>query len=358
MSFARRLAAYSCRTVLARNGYRNFRTSSAYNAASNFAMPALSPTMTEGGIAQWKVKEGESFNGGDIILEIETDKAQMDVEAADDGILVKIYKDAGAKEIPVGTTIAVIAEPGDDLASLEIPEPVTKSAAPVAGAEPVKQAPPPPSPAPKAAPSVEPASAPKKVATASGSKADPSQVFFPSVLGLLHANHISEAEAIQNISASGPKGRITKGDVLAYLGVVSGSKIKELTDLIHSREHLDLSNIKIALPKPAKEEKKEEKTKEEKPVVQKPKVVIYFDELLTFNPPRPITKTVIRPAQTIETVATALKQTPVVATAAAESPLVPEASAVETNIVAPKKKLSRLDEIFYELVSVPVPKSA
>ncbi|KAK9238139.1 hypothetical protein V1525DRAFT_402107 [Lipomyces kononenkoae] len=350
MSFARRLAAYSCRTALARTGYRNFRTSAAYNAASNFAMPALSPTMTEGGISQWKVKEGESFNAGDIILEIETDKAQMDVEAPDDGILVKIYKDAGAKEIAVGTTIAVIAEPGDDVASLEIPEPVTKRSGQAAGPEPAKQAPPSPSPAP----SPEPASTPKKVATTGGSKADPAQVFFPSVLGLLHANHISETEAIQNISASGPKGRITKGDVLAYLGVVPGSNIKELTDLIHSREHLDLSNIKIAEAKPKKEEKtKQEKAKEEKPVVQKPKVVINFDELLTFNPPRPITKTVIRPAQIIETVAIAPKQTPVIAAAAAESPLVSEASAVETNTVAPKKKLSRLDEIFYDLVAVP-----
>ncbi|ODQ71639.1 hypothetical protein LIPSTDRAFT_55686 [Lipomyces starkeyi NRRL Y-11557] len=242
-------------------------------------MPALSPTMTEGGISGWKIKEGESFNAGDIILEIETDKAQMDVEAQDDGILVKIYKDAGAKEVPVGATIAVIAEPGDDIASLGIPEPVTKGSAAATEPEPAKQAPAPSSQTTKPVPA--PARE-KKVTSTGGSKADPAQVFFPSVLGLLHANHISEAEAILKISASGPKGRITKGDVLAYLGVVSGSNIKELTDLIHSRERLDLSNIKIAAPKP----KKEEKPKEEKPVVQKPKIVINFDELLTFHPPR------------------------------------------------------------------------
>ncbi|KAK9431667.1 hypothetical protein V1505DRAFT_367568 [Lipomyces doorenjongii] len=345
MSFARRLASYSFRFIPARTSYKSFRTCAAYNAASNFAMPALSPTMTEGGISGWKIKEGESFNAGDIILEIETDKAQMDVEAQDDGILVKVYNDAGAKEIPVGATIAVIAEPGDDIASLEIPEPVTKSSAPAAEPEPAKQAPAPPSS------TTEPAPAPareKKVTTTGGSKADPAQVFFPSVLGLLHANHISEADAIQKISASGPKGRITKGDVLAYLGVVSDSKIKELTDLIHSREHLDLSNIKIAEPKP----KKEEKPKEEKPVVQKPKIVINFDELLTFSPPRPIMKTVIRPAQTIETVAAAPLQTPITG-----SPVAPEAPVVEANSVAPKKKLSHLDEIFYALVAVPKSKS-
>jgi pyruvate/2-oxoglutarate dehydrogenase complex dihydrolipoamide acyltransferase (E2) component len=53
-------------------------------------MPALSPTMTEGNIASWKVKEGDEFVAGDVLLEVETDKAQMDVEAQDDGVMAKI----------------------------------------------------------------------------------------------------------------------------------------------------------------------------------------------------------------------------------------------------------------------------
>jgi pyruvate dehydrogenase E2 component (dihydrolipoamide acetyltransferase) len=53
-------------------------------------MPAMSPTMTEGGIASWKIQEGETFSAGDVILEIETDKATMDVEAQDDGLIAKI----------------------------------------------------------------------------------------------------------------------------------------------------------------------------------------------------------------------------------------------------------------------------
>ena len=53
-------------------------------------MPALSPTMTEGNITSWKVKEGDTFSAGDVLLEVETDKAQMDVEAQDDGIMAKI----------------------------------------------------------------------------------------------------------------------------------------------------------------------------------------------------------------------------------------------------------------------------
>ncbi|KZT43910.1 pyruvate dehydrogenase [Sistotremastrum suecicum HHB10207 ss-3] len=78
-------------------------------------MPAMSPTMSEGGIAQWKKKEGESFASGDVLLEIETDKATIDVEAQEDGILAKIISDDGAKNIAVGTPIAILAEEGDDL---------------------------------------------------------------------------------------------------------------------------------------------------------------------------------------------------------------------------------------------------
>ena len=68
-------------------------------------MPAMSPTMTEGNIASWKVKEGDSFSTGDVLLEIETDKASMDVEAADDGVMFKIFAEDGSKSVQVGTRI-------------------------------------------------------------------------------------------------------------------------------------------------------------------------------------------------------------------------------------------------------------
>lgn len=61
--------------------------------------------MTEGNIASWKIKEGDSFSAGDVLLEIETDKAQMDVEAQDDGILAKITVQDGSKAVQVGTRI-------------------------------------------------------------------------------------------------------------------------------------------------------------------------------------------------------------------------------------------------------------
>ncbi|KAM0251090.1 hypothetical protein ACHAQJ_008372, partial [Trichoderma viride] len=84
-------------------------------------MPALSPTMTEGNIASWKVKEGDSFSAGDVLLEIETDKATMDVEAQDEGIMMKIFSQDGSKGVQVGTRIAVLADAGDDIGALELP---------------------------------------------------------------------------------------------------------------------------------------------------------------------------------------------------------------------------------------------
>jgi pyruvate dehydrogenase E2 component (dihydrolipoamide acetyltransferase) len=75
--------------------------------------------MTEGGIASWKKKEGEAFTTGDILLEIETDKATMDVEAQDDGVVGKIIVQDGSKGIPVGTTIAILGEEGDDFSGAD-----------------------------------------------------------------------------------------------------------------------------------------------------------------------------------------------------------------------------------------------
>jgi pyruvate dehydrogenase E2 component (dihydrolipoamide acetyltransferase) len=82
-------------------------------------MPAMSPTMTEGGIASWKKKEGESFAAGDVLLEVETDKATIDVEAQDDGIMAKIIAPDGAKNVQVGSLIAILAEEGDDLSGAD-----------------------------------------------------------------------------------------------------------------------------------------------------------------------------------------------------------------------------------------------
>src|SRR5579862_1744538 len=82
-------------------------------------MPALSPTMTEGNLARWLKKEGDAVHSGDVIAEIETDKATMEYEAADEGRLGKIIVPEGAQGIKVNQPIALLLEEGEDPAELE-----------------------------------------------------------------------------------------------------------------------------------------------------------------------------------------------------------------------------------------------
>ena len=110
--------------------------------ASEVLMPALSPTMTEGKIARWVKSEGEPVHPGDVLAEIETDKATMEVEAVDEGVLAKIVIPEGTDHVAVNTPIAVIAENGEDATAIEVkprrPEPNG------AGAAEAKEAPEPP----------------------------------------------------------------------------------------------------------------------------------------------------------------------------------------------------------------------
>ena len=101
--------------------------------ATNILMPALSPTMEQGRLAKWLKKEGDSVRSGDVLAEIETDKATMEVEAIDDGTLAKILVPDGTDNVAVNTPIAVIAAEGEDVLTPE-------SAVPASGAKPVTRA--------------------------------------------------------------------------------------------------------------------------------------------------------------------------------------------------------------------------
>src|ERR1700761_3421925 len=83
--------------------------------ATNILMPALSPTMTEGTLARWLKKEGDSVKAGDVIAEIETDKATMEVEAGDEGVLGKILVADGSANIAVNAPIAILVEEGESV---------------------------------------------------------------------------------------------------------------------------------------------------------------------------------------------------------------------------------------------------
>src|SRR5271163_593572 len=80
----------------------------------NIFMPALSPTMEKGNLAKWLKKEGEAVKTGDVIAEIETDKATMEYEAVDDGVMAKIVVPEGTSDVPVNQLIAVLAQEGED----------------------------------------------------------------------------------------------------------------------------------------------------------------------------------------------------------------------------------------------------
>ncbi|KAK5073595.1 pyridoxine biosynthesis protein [Lithohypha guttulata] len=209
----------------------------------------MSPTMTEGNIATWKVKEGDSFSTGDVLLEIETDKASMDVEAQEDGIMAKIFAEDGSKSVKVGTRIAVLAEPGDDLSSLKIPEdtsvPVESAADNMKRAAEQQET---SAPEPIGTPQNKRPDRDRPNISPSGSGQNPKYPLYPAVQSLIHANHIPEAD-VMKIPASGPGGRLLKGDVLAYLGTIQSDYSKAQSERIEKLGHLDLSNIKLAEPK-------------------------------------------------------------------------------------------------------------
>ncbi len=125
--------------------------------ATNVLMPALSPTMEQGKLAKWLKKEGDAVRSGDVLAEIETDKATMEVEAVDEGTLARILVPGGTDNVAVNTPIAVIAANGEDAASVPPPQ-IAPAAPPASGAA----SPEPPQPAPaKAAPDgAQPAPAP------------------------------------------------------------------------------------------------------------------------------------------------------------------------------------------------------
>src|SRR5690349_450034 len=140
--------------------------------ASEVLMPALSPTMTEGKIARWVKSEGDMVRAGDVLAEIETDKATMEVEAVDEGVLAKIVIPEGTDHVAVNTPIALIAEDGDEIDAVEDSangsrEPAAISPPrPRSGAEPGRPAPPPPDQRDEARPPLPAARAPAQPARA------------------------------------------------------------------------------------------------------------------------------------------------------------------------------------------------
>ncbi|MDB2468703.1 pyruvate dehydrogenase complex dihydrolipoamide acetyltransferase [Alphaproteobacteria bacterium] len=171
--------------------------------AIEIKMPALSPTMTTGTLAKWLVGEGDRVNSGDVIAEIETDKATMEVESVDDGIMAKIFVDAGTENVAVGAVIAVLAEDGEtasDVAKAGLQEPSSPAPVPLVAAKAQERA----EPAPVTA-------APVKAVPAPQSKSSDKPRIFATPL----ARRIAADRniALEGIAGSGPYGRILRCDV-------------------------------------------------------------------------------------------------------------------------------------------------
>ncbi|GAA5912480.1 Pdx1p [Sporobolomyces salmoneus] len=205
------LSAVRSARQVARPLSRQIHQSRINAAITEFKLPAMSPTMTEGSVGEWKFKEGEAFSASDVLMTVETDKATVDVEAQDDGILAKIGVAAGTAGIPVGQTIALLAEEGDDISNLEFPPPSSSSSESSASPSESK---------PSVTESDAPTPSPKTPTThASAIHAHPthSKPLLPSVLRQLALAGITDTSEIK---ATGHKGMLTKGDVLAFLGKI------------------------------------------------------------------------------------------------------------------------------------------
>ena len=185
--------------------------------ATNILMPALSPTMTEGTLARWLKKEGEEVRAGDVLAEIETDKATMEVEAVDEGILSRILVPDGTANVKVNDPIAVLVSEGEDASPKAAAPAAAPAAPPVAAAVPV----PAPAPAPLAATAPAAASAAKANGHAVGS----GERIFTSPL----ARRMAAQAGIElsSMRGSGPNGRIVRADVEAAqkgAGQTAGAK--------------------------------------------------------------------------------------------------------------------------------------
>ena len=159
-------------------------------------MPALSPTMEEGTLAKWLVKVGDKVSSGDIMAEIETDKATMEFEAVDEGVITAIEVAEGTEGVKVGTVIATIAGEDEDA-----------SAAPAKAASPAPPAPPTPA---RAEPVEAPSATAAPRASTSSAQADGGRIIASPLAKRIAADRGIDLKAVQG---SGPHGRIIKADV-------------------------------------------------------------------------------------------------------------------------------------------------
>ncbi|TBY73526.1 pyruvate dehydrogenase complex dihydrolipoamide acetyltransferase [Rhizobium leguminosarum bv. viciae] len=172
----------------------------------NITMPALSPTMEEGNLSKWLVKEGDKVKSGDVIAEIETDKATMEVEAVDEGTVAKLVVAAGTEGVKVNALIAVLAADGEDV-SAAASGAASSAPAPKADGAAAPKAEAAPAPAPST-----PAAAPATTAAPASVSSDGSRTFSSPLARRLAKEAGIDLSAV---AGSGPHGRVVKSDIEA-----------------------------------------------------------------------------------------------------------------------------------------------
>jgi len=193
------------------------RKMSSYPDHVILGLPALSPTMNRGKIVGWKKKEGDKLKAGDVIAEIETDKAAVDFQVTDDGFLAKILVPTGTEDIPIGEPIAVVVENQNDIAAFKDFKPAKTGAAPKEA--PKQAATPPPEPS-------KPTESPKQEVPKSAAQQQPSGPRIPGVppppappKSGVAASPLAKATAeqqgidLRTVQGSGPGGRIVQADL-------------------------------------------------------------------------------------------------------------------------------------------------
>ena len=206
-------------------------------------MPALSPTMTEGNLAKWVKKEGDKIKSGDVIAEIETDKATMEVEAVDEGILGRIIVPAGTEAVKVNAVIALIQADGEDKKALAAWKPKEQpKAAPVASGQSSGASDAPVAAAPAASAQI---IAPVATKAPSAPVASPAAGHRPLAAssGRIKASPLAKRIAAQkhidlsSVIGSGPNGRILRADVENYTGGSGGGVVRR-----HAVEFVQVPN--------------------------------------------------------------------------------------------------------------------
>ena len=191
--------------------------SQSYDGATALPMPALSPTMETGKLTEWMKQPGDQLSPGDVIAEVETDKAVVSFECQDDGYMAAHLVPAGTEDVPVGSIIALIVDEASEVDAIknkQWPNPLEQAAAPA------------PAPAAAAAPAPAPAAATTKPksssAASSGAANDPTRVM-PAARRLV----LEYSVDISAVVGTGHKGRITKGDILVHLGQAPASALPQ-----------------------------------------------------------------------------------------------------------------------------------